>query len=70
MSAVIAQRDRSVTLSDDEFRALLSGASVGLTSMLAHERRRGNPDDEIVDACTVAFSAVSHMQMWEGRADA
>ena len=70
MSAVIAQRDRSMTLTDAEFSALLSGASVGLTALLAHERRRGNPDQEIVDACRSAFSAVDRMQMWEGRADA
>jgi hypothetical protein len=70
MSAVIAQRDRSMTLTDAEFSALLSGASCGLESLLAHERRRGNPDDEIVDALLSARSAVHHIQLWEGRADA
>jgi hypothetical protein len=70
MSAIIAQRDRALTLTDAQFAALLSGASVGLTSMLAHERRRGNPDEELLEAWRAAFVAVDRMQMWEGRADA
>jgi hypothetical protein len=67
MTVTIAQRDRFMSLSDAEFSAILSGASCGLKSLLAHERRRGNPDDEILDALLAARSAVDHMQLWEGR---
>jgi hypothetical protein len=70
MSAVIAQRDRAMTLTDAQFAALLSGAHNGLNSLLAHERRRGNPDEEIVDALLMARSAVDQMQTWERRTHA
>lgn len=60
MTTIIARRDRSVTLTDDELRVLLFGARDGLAPMLT------DADAQIATAARGAQRAVDAIFGWEG----